>query len=112
LTLFQIQKANFAYLTKNKNSLGICAFSPREENSYLAFPGSSERGDIVIFDALVLQTLTGIHAHKTPLSKLSINQNGTLLASSSTKVKLKTITNLIVNIGNRNTCIFTYRIYG
>jgi len=32
-----------------------------------------------------LQIVTGIHAHKTLLSKLTINQTGTLLASSSTK---------------------------
>jgi autophagy-related protein 18 len=66
------------------NTRGVCALSP-DDNSYVAYPYSSERGDIVIYDALSLQTVTLIHAHKTPLSKLAFNQTGAWIASASTK---------------------------
>mmetsp|Transcript_19788 Transcript_19788/g.27622 ORF Transcript_19788/g.27622 Transcript_19788/m.27622 type:complete len:396 (+) Transcript_19788:84-1271(+) len=67
------------------NPKGICALSPSESNCYLAYPGSTDKGDIIIFDALTLQTVSIIHAHKTPLAKLAINESGTLIASASTK---------------------------
>jgi len=68
-----------------QNPKGTCAFSPSEDNCYLAFPGAADRSSIVIFDALSLQVVNVINAHKTPLSKLTINQSGTMIASASTK---------------------------
>jgi len=67
------------------NSKGLCALSPSEENCYLAYPGSTERGTIIIFDALTLQVVNVIEAHKTVLSRLTINSTGTLIASASNK---------------------------
>jgi len=67
------------------NPKGICALSPSEENCYLAFPGSSEKGNIVIFDALTLQVVNVIEAHKTTLARLTINSSGTIIASASNK---------------------------
>lgn len=64
---------------------GICALSPSEENCYLAFPSSVDKGHIVLFDALTLQTVNLINAHKTPLGKLCFNQSGSLLSSASSK---------------------------
>jgi autophagy-related protein 18 len=68
------------------NPKGIVALAPSDDNCYLAYPYSNERGDIVIFDALSLQMLNVIHSHKSPLTKLSINYTGTYIASASTKV--------------------------
>eukprot|EP01116_Phalansterium_solitarium_P024538 TRINITY_DN9013_c0_g3_i2.p1 TRINITY_DN9013_c0_g3~~TRINITY_DN9013_c0_g3_i2.p1 ORF type:complete len:358 (+),score=128.19 TRINITY_DN9013_c0_g3_i2:216-1289(+) len=67
------------------NPKGLVAFAPSDENCYLCYPASAERGEIALFDALMLQPLGVLHAHKTPVAKLSINQAGTLLASASNK---------------------------
>eukprot|EP01118_Nematostelium_gracile_P005312 TRINITY_DN1671_c0_g1_i1.p1 TRINITY_DN1671_c0_g1~~TRINITY_DN1671_c0_g1_i1.p1 ORF type:complete len:354 (-),score=60.51 TRINITY_DN1671_c0_g1_i1:38-1099(-) len=67
------------------NPKGLCALSPSGDNCYLAYPGSTEKGTIVIFDALSLQISNMIEAHKTPLSRMTINWSGNLIASSSNK---------------------------
>ena len=68
------------------NPKGICALSPSDENCYIGFPYSPDKGDIVIYDALSLQTVSIINAHRSPLAKLTINQSGMFIASASTKV--------------------------
>ncbi|KAK9477080.1 WD40-repeat-containing domain protein [Lipomyces japonicus] len=87
------------------NPNAICALSPSSENCYIAYPSPSSAttaaaasspisptfpasfqagtGDVLIFDALSLQPLNVIEAHKAPLSCVSLNQDGTLLASAS-----------------------------
>jgi autophagy-related protein 18 len=65
---------------------GIVAVSPNEEKCYMAYPHASEKGNIAVYDLLGLQLLRIIEAHKTPLSKLSFDPDGNLLASSSIKV--------------------------
>lgn len=88
------------------NPRAICALSPSNENCYLAYPapfpssGSpfssagvsaqtvtppTPTGDVLIFDALSLQVINIISAHKSSLSYLSINPTGTLLATASDK---------------------------
>eukprot|EP01119_Soliformovum_irregulare_P012129 TRINITY_DN3137_c0_g1_i1.p1 TRINITY_DN3137_c0_g1~~TRINITY_DN3137_c0_g1_i1.p1 ORF type:complete len:255 (-),score=38.13 TRINITY_DN3137_c0_g1_i1:19-783(-) len=67
------------------NPKGICALAVSEENCYLAYPNSIEKGSIVIFDALTLQMFNVINAHKTPVSRLTINEAGTLMATCSAK---------------------------
>ncbi|GAA5893737.1 phosphoinositide binding protein ATG18 [Sporobolomyces salmoneus] len=95
------------------NPNAICSLSPSSENSYLAYPSplpspttpfsgpsssnspsslpnsapssSSSTGDILLFDAVSLSVTNLLRAHKSPLSHISINQSGTLLASSSEK---------------------------
>lgn len=86
------------------NPNAICALSPSSENSYLAYPSplpspttpfsspspssstpTSTTGDILLFDAVSLSVTNILQAHKSPVSHISINQQGTLLASSSDK---------------------------
>jgi len=67
------------------NPRGICALSSGDDSSYLGFPASNERGDIMIFDVLTLQACRIIRAHQTPVSKIAINSSGTLIASASSK---------------------------
>ncbi|PRP84891.1 hypothetical protein PROFUN_06742 [Planoprotostelium fungivorum] len=67
------------------NPRGVVAFSPSDNNCYLCYPGSSEKGEVVVFDALSLQTTNVISAHRTPLSKMTINSTGTMVATASTK---------------------------
>lgn len=77
----------------------ICALSASSEPCYLAYPspvpspkspfspGSNQTspGDVLIFDLLSLSVTNIIQAHKTPISSLSLNSTGTMLATSSDK---------------------------
>eukprot|EP01134_Creolimax_fragrantissima_P004413 CFRG4413T1 len=67
------------------NKKGLVALSPNNDNNYLAYVASNVSGEILVFDALNLQAVTIIQAHKTPVSALSFNFNGTMLATSSGK---------------------------
>lgn len=83
--------------------IAICALSPSSENCYLAYPsptlsptsGSGRddshgpSGDVLIFDALTLQVVNVVQAHKTSVSNISINSEGTMLATASDKVPLQ-----------------------
>jgi len=84
--IYDISTMKILHTVETKpNPKGICAFSPSEENCYLAFPSSNDRGQIILFDGLTLQTVNIINAHKSPLSKLTFNQSGTMIASASNK---------------------------
>lgn len=84
--------------------LAICALSPSAESSYLAYPSPvpsptsvapasaahstpspSQSGDVLLFSTRSLTVANVIQAHKAPLSFVSINSTGTLLATSSEK---------------------------
>lgn len=92
------------------NPMAICALSPSSENCFLAYPspvpsptspfantsgasssssatsgGNSSPGDVLIFDLLSLTVTNVIQAHKTPISALTFNSAGTLLATASDK---------------------------
>ncbi|KAF9030616.1 WD40 repeat-like protein [Panaeolus papilionaceus] len=93
------------------NPEAICALSPSADNSYLAYPSpvpspstplaagssagspttaapaspQSQSGDVLLFSTRSLTVANVIQAHKSPLSSLSINSTGTLLATSSEK---------------------------
>ncbi|CAO3703997.1 unnamed protein product [Rhizopus stolonifer] len=85
----------------NLNPNAICALSPSSENCFIAYParsatspfspnnGSSNTlyvsGDVELFDALGPQTTNIVQAHKSPVSCLSMNSEGTLLATASEK---------------------------
>lgn len=43
-------------------------------------------GDVLIFDALSLQVVNIVQAHKSPVSCIAMNSDGTLLATASDKV--------------------------
>lgn len=81
------------------NPNAICALSSSSEPCYLAYPSpvpssrsplasSSDQaspGDVLIFDLLSLSVTNIVQAHKTPISCLSLNSTGTMLATASDK---------------------------
>ncbi|XP_040032666.2 WD repeat domain phosphoinositide-interacting protein 1 isoform X2 [Gasterosteus aculeatus] len=67
------------------NPTGLCALSVNHSNSHLAYPGSATVGEITVYDANNLSTLTLIQAHDSPLAALAFNASGTKLASASEK---------------------------
>ncbi|KAJ2785385.1 autophagy protein [Coemansia interrupta] len=83
------------------NPTGICAMSPSSDNCFIAYPTpasvsipSSKPGaspeipattDVMIFDANTCEAINIIQAHKTPVSCLAVNRDGTLLATASDK---------------------------
>ncbi|XP_037547282.1 WD repeat domain phosphoinositide-interacting protein 1 [Nematolebias whitei] len=67
------------------NPSGLCALSINHGNSYLAYPGNSSIGEITVYDANNLSTVTLIQAHDSPLAALTFNASGSKLASASEK---------------------------
>ncbi|XP_077595264.1 WD repeat domain phosphoinositide-interacting protein 1 [Stigmatopora nigra] len=67
------------------NPSGLCALSVNHGNSFLAYPGSATIGEITVYDANNLSTVTLIQAHASPLAALTFNASGTKLASASEK---------------------------
>uniref|UniRef100_A0A8B9HCG1 WD repeat domain, phosphoinositide interacting 1 n=1 Tax=Astyanax mexicanus TaxID=7994 RepID=A0A8B9HCG1_ASTMX len=65
------------------NPSGLCALSINHSNSYLAYPGSATIGEIIVYDANNLNTVTMIPAHDSPLAAITFNASGTKLASAS-----------------------------
>lgn len=62
------------------NELGLCTLSL---NSHLAFPISTNSGELRIFNANKLKPGLNIRAHDTALSALTFSPNGQLLATAS-----------------------------
>ncbi|KAI0824937.1 WD40 repeat-like protein [Trametes gibbosa] len=90
--------------TPNPNA--IVALSPSADNSYLAYPSpvpspalaqttaaqqstsvtaAPSTGDVLLFSTRSLTVANVIQAHKSPISFLSINSSGTMLATASDK---------------------------
>ncbi|KAH7908911.1 WD40 repeat-like protein [Hygrophoropsis aurantiaca] len=87
------------------NPEAICALSPSADSSYLAYPSpvpspastlspqaspappasTQQSGDVLLFSTRSLTVANVIQAHKAPISFLSINSAGTLLATASDK---------------------------
>ncbi|CCX32475.1 Similar to Autophagy-related protein 18; acc. no. Q0CW30 [Pyronema omphalodes CBS 100304] len=89
------------------NPNAICALSPSSDRCYIAYPRPTSSspspfsppshappaagtpapltGDVLLFDALKLEAVNVIEAHKSPLSCVALNADGTLLATSSDK---------------------------
>uniref|UniRef100_A0A3P9J5L0 WD repeat domain, phosphoinositide interacting 1 n=1 Tax=Oryzias latipes TaxID=8090 RepID=A0A3P9J5L0_ORYLA len=65
------------------NPSGLCALSINTSNSFLAYPGSATTGEIVVYGANTLSTVTVISAHDAPLAALTFNTSATKLASAS-----------------------------
>ncbi|KAG6856322.1 hypothetical protein H0H87_005523 [Tephrocybe sp. NHM501043] len=90
-----------------KNPDAICALSPSADSSYLAYPSpvpsptsplapstssqpppsssQQQTGDVLLFSTRSLTVANVIQAHKAPISFLSINSTGSLLATASDK---------------------------
>jgi autophagy-related protein 18 len=100
--------ANMTMLTNiptSPNPGAICALSPSSDNCYLAYPLPKPRedaqdkrpshapptslyapvtsGDVLIYDTLTLKAVNVIEAHRSPLSCIALNSEGTLLATAS-----------------------------
>jgi autophagy-related protein 18 len=87
--------------------LGICALSPSSKNCYLAYPlpqkaaassfappshappGSAHiaptSGEVLLFDTVKLEAINVVEAHRSPLSCMVVNNEGTILATASDK---------------------------
>ncbi|XP_037113561.1 WD repeat domain phosphoinositide-interacting protein 1 isoform X2 [Syngnathus acus] len=65
------------------NPSGLCALSTNHSNSYLAYPGSTTMGEIIVYDAKNMSTVTMVPAHDSPLAALCFNASATKLASAS-----------------------------
>lgn len=92
-------------ISTSPNPAAICALSPSSENCYIAYPLPKPRedtgdwrpqhapplnqyvpptsGDVMIFDTVTLKALNVIEAHRSPLSCIALNSEGTLLATAS-----------------------------
>jgi len=88
-------------------NLAICALSSSSDNCYLAYPLPQKTlplnfappshappnsthiapttGDVLLFDASKLEAVNVVTAHRSPLSHITLNNTGTLLATASDK---------------------------
>ncbi|MCJ1414066.1 autophagy protein [Xylographa parallela] len=106
--LYEISNMKLLHtIETSPNPQAICALSSSSENNYLAYPlpqkalpstfaapshappGSNHvsptTGDVLLFDATKLEAVNVVVAHRSPLSCISINNTGTLLATASDK---------------------------
>ncbi|KAL1955159.1 hypothetical protein VTO42DRAFT_8974 [Malbranchea cinnamomea] len=106
--LYDIQTMKLLYtIETSPNPNAICALAPSSENCYLAYPlphkappssfvppshappsnthVSPTSGEVLIFDTLKLEAINVVEAHRSPLSCLALNSDGTLLATASDK---------------------------
>ena len=65
------------------NPDGLIALSVSDGCSYLAYPGSSQMGEVQIFDSISMRAVTVIAAHDNPLAAMTFNTPGTRLATAS-----------------------------
>ncbi|CAK7229084.1 autophagy protein [Sporothrix bragantina] len=104
--LYDIANMSLLYnIATSPNPNAICALSPSSENCYIAYPLPKPRedrdekrpshapplssyvaptsGEVLIFDTITLKAVNVIEAHRSPLSCIAINSEGTLLATAS-----------------------------
>ncbi|PSR79144.1 WD40-repeat-containing domain protein [Coniella lustricola] len=104
--LYDIANMTLLYvISTSPNPTALCALSPSSENCYIAYPlpkpreDTGERrpqhapplstyvpptsGDVLIFDTITLKAVNVIEAHRSPLSCIALNSEGTLLATAS-----------------------------
>ncbi|RVX66832.1 Autophagy-related protein 18 [Exophiala mesophila] len=106
--LYDIQTMKLLYtIETSPNPTAICALSPSSENCYLAYPLPQKAastsfappshappnathvpptsGEVLIFDAVKLEAVNVVEAHRSPLSCIAFNNEGTILATASDK---------------------------
>ncbi|EPS32565.1 hypothetical protein PDE_07525 [Penicillium oxalicum 114-2] len=105
--LYDIQTMGLlSTIDTSPNPHAICALAPSSDNCYMAYPlpqkasttakqpahappGASHvsptTGDVLIFDASKLEAINVIEAHRSPLACITLNSDGTLLATASDK---------------------------
>lgn len=62
---------------------GVGAISPSVDQPLLAYPSREKEGSIQIFNVLTLQPVCAIQAHRTAVTKMAFNIDGSLLATAS-----------------------------
>ncbi|KAL9108468.1 MAG: hypothetical protein Q9227_006802 [Pyrenula ochraceoflavens] len=106
--LYDIQNMKLlSTIETSPNLAAICALSPSSDNCFLAYPLPQKAnsasfappshsppsgthvapttGDVLLFDAAKCENINVIEAHKSPLSSITINNEGTMLATASDK---------------------------
>ncbi|KAL4784935.1 autophagy-related protein 18 [Aspergillus varians] len=106
--LYDIQTMKLLYtIETSPNPNALCALSPSSDNCYLAYPlpqkaapatfntpahappgtthVSPTSGEVLIFDTLKLEAINVIEAHRSPLACITLNSDGTLIATASDK---------------------------
>ncbi|KAK2612858.1 autophagy protein [Conoideocrella luteorostrata] len=104
--LYDISNMSLLYtIPTSPNPYAICALSPSSENCFIAYPLPKPRedsnnrrpihappqstyvaptsGEVLVFDTLTLKAVNVIEAHRSPLSCICLNSDGTLLATAS-----------------------------
>ena len=68
------------------NPRGLFTLSPNADvNSFAAYPGSKQTGEVVIMDTLTNHAISVVTAHYSPLACMAFNYDGTMLATASDK---------------------------
>ncbi|MCJ1360305.1 MAG: autophagy protein [Icmadophila ericetorum] len=105
--LYDISVMKLLYtIETSPNPNAICALSSSSENCYLVYPLPQKApagtfapshapptgthippttGDVLIFDTIKLEAINVAEAHRSPLSCITLNSTGTLLATASDK---------------------------
>ncbi|KAL9103899.1 MAG: hypothetical protein Q9163_001092 [Psora crenata] len=106
--LYDISNMKLLYsIETSPNPNAICALSPSSEKCFLAYPLPQKAapssfappshappsgahitptsGDVLLFDTLKLEAVNVVEAHRSPLSCITVNNAGTLLATASDK---------------------------
>ncbi|KAG6005916.1 autophagy protein [Claviceps maximensis] len=104
--LYDISNMSLLYIiSTSPNPSAICALSPSSENCFIAYPLPKPReepdskrpihappqstyvaptsGEVLVFDTLSLKAVNVIEAHRSPLSCICLNNDGSLLATAS-----------------------------
>ena len=106
--LYDIQTMKLLYtIETSPNPAAICALSPSQDSCYLAYPLPQKAvassfappshappnsthvppttGEVLLFDAVKLEAVNVVEAHRSPLSCVTFNNEGTLMATASDK---------------------------
>ncbi|PHH81117.1 hypothetical protein CDD80_2102 [Ophiocordyceps camponoti-rufipedis] len=104
--VYDISNMSLLYtIPTSPNPTAICALSPSSDNCFIAYPlpkpretSDSKRpshapplstyvpptsGEVLVFDTLTLKAVNVIEAHRSPLSCICLNNEGTMLATAS-----------------------------
>jgi autophagy-related protein 18 len=104
--LYDISNMSLLYtIPTSPNPGAICALSPSSENCFIAYPLPKPRedsndkrpahapplstyvaptsGEVLVFDTITLKAVNVIEAHRSPLCCISLNSEGTMLATAS-----------------------------
>ncbi|RMZ84742.1 hypothetical protein DV737_g989, partial [Chaetothyriales sp. CBS 132003] len=106
--VYDIQTMKLLYtIETSPNPVPICALSPSSDRCYLAYPLPQKSaatafaqpahappnsthiapttGEVLIFDAVKLEAINVVDAHRSPLSCVTFNNEGTIMATASDK---------------------------